>query len=114
MKNHAKAARAHFIFAGCYALACIALFVTGAVLDIAMGWRLPASLAALAAAHGAMGWGASRARNWARVLTLVLALPALLAVPLGTLVAIQLVSYCWLGWDGRCALPPARLRGGAR
>lgn len=103
MKNHTKAARAHFIFAGCYALPCVALLVAGPLLGIEIGWQLPASAAALSAAHAVMGWGAAQAKNWARVLTLVLAFPALLAVPLGTLVAIQLISYCWLGWNGRGA-----------
>lgn len=114
MKNHTKAARAHGIFAGCYVFACVALLGAAAMLGIQIDWPLPAGIAALAGLHAAMAWGASKAQNWARVLTLVLALPALLAVPLGTLVAIQLVSYCWLGWDGRGAPPPARLRASAR
>ncbi|MBB3220391.1 hypothetical protein [Pseudoduganella umbonata] len=105
MKNHANAARAHFIFAGCYVLPVIVLLAAGPLLGIEIGWQLPACAAALAAVHAMMGWGAAKAKNWARVLTLVLAFPALLAVPLGTLVAIQLISYCWLGWDGRRALP---------
>jgi hypothetical protein len=106
MKNHTKAAHAHFIFAGCYALPVVALFVAGPVLGMNIDWRIPACIAALVAVHAWMGWGAANARNWARVLTLVLAFPALLAVPLGTLVAIQLISYCWLSWDGRDALLP--------
>ena len=44
-----------------------------------------------------------KGKNWARILTLALAMPALLAVPLGTLVAIQLISYCWLEWNDRDA-----------
>jgi hypothetical protein len=105
MKNHTKAARAHFIFAGCYALPVAVLLVAGPVLGFQIDWRIPACIAALVAAHALMGWGAVYAKNWARVLTLMLAFPALLAVPLGTLVAIQLISYCWLGWDGCDAMP---------
>lgn len=106
MKNHAKAARAHFIFAGGYTLLVVASLVASPLLAIEIAWELPACIATLAAVHALMGWGAAQAQNWARVLTLVLAFPALLAVPLGTLVAIQLISYCWLGWDGRGATPP--------
>lgn len=103
MKNHTKAARAHFIFAAGYALPCLALLTAGSLLGKEIAWQLPASVAALSAAHGLLGWGASLAKNWARILTLALALPALLAVPLGTLVAIQLISYCWLEWNDRDA-----------
>ncbi|WBS02537.1 hypothetical protein OU994_30575 [Pseudoduganella sp. SL102] len=107
MRNHTRAARAHFIFAGCYALSGGALLVAGPLLGVEIGWHLPACVGALAVPHAVMGWGAAKAKNWARVLTLVLAFPALLAVPLGTLVAIQLISYCWLAWDGRGGLPAA-------
>lgn len=104
MKNHTKTARVHFIFAAAYALPCIALLAAD-LLGREIAWPWPAGLAALVVAHGLVGWGASLASNWARIVTLALALPALLAVPLGTLVAIQLISYSWLRWDGRDASP---------
>ena len=110
MKNHTKAARAHFVFAAAYALPCTVLLLAGLLPGREIAWQLPTALAALSALHGVLGWGASLAKNWARVLTLALALPALVAVPLGTLVAIQLISYCWLAWQDRGCLPlPARL-----
>lgn len=99
MHNHTKAARAHFTFAVLYAIPPVALLVAslaGSTPDA----RLPALAASLALAHGLIGWGAWRARNWARVATLALAFPALLVVPLGTLVAILLISYCWQAWHG--------------
>lgn len=100
MNNHTKAARAHFAFAILYATPPMVLLAVAALTGSQPDARLPALAAFLATAHGVIGWGAWRAKNWARVSTLALALPALLAVPLGTLVAIQLISYCWQAWHG--------------
>lgn len=99
MKHHAKAARAHFAFAACYAVPLAALLAAICVFGKAIDWRVPGFVAALAVAHLLIGWGAWRARNWARVLTLALAFPALLAVPLGTLAGILLISCCWPAWE---------------
>lgn len=101
MKHHARAARAHFAFAACYAIPLAALLAAIHLFGKGVDWRLPACVAGLLAAHLLIGWGAWRARNWARVLTLALAFPALLAVPLGTLAAILLISCCWPAWERR-------------
>lgn len=101
MKHHAKAARAHFAFAACYAVPLVALLAAIHLFGKGIDWRLPALAGALAIAHILIGWGAWRARNWARIVTLALAFPALLAVPLGTLMAILLISCCWPVWNGR-------------
>ncbi len=100
MKHHARAARAHFAFAACYAVPLLALLVVAPLTGRQPDMLPAAFVAMLAIAHLFIGWGAWRARNWARLMTLALAFPALLAIPLGTLVAILLISYCWQGWDG--------------
>ncbi|GGX98829.1 hypothetical protein GJV26_16065 [Massilia dura] len=109
MKHHARAARAHFAFAVLYAVPLAALLAVAPLTG-----RQPATLPAVFAAmlvivHLFIGWGAWRARNWARLTTLALAFPALLAIPLGTLVAILLISYCWQAWDDRSS--PSAPRG---
>jgi hypothetical protein len=103
MKHHARAARAHFAFAACYAIPLAMLLVAIHLFGKGIDWRVPAGMAGLLVAHLLIGWGAWRAHNWARVLTLALAFPALLAVPLGTLVAILLISCCWPAWESRRA-----------
>lgn len=101
MKCHTKAARAHFIFAAVYSLPLAALLASAALIGVEPDWRLEAFVALLVVAHLLVGWGAWRARNWARVITLAFAFPALLVVPLGTLMAILLISYCSPAWTGR-------------
>lgn len=103
MKNHTKTARAHFVIAALYAVPLIGLLVIAPRVVGEPDWQPAGFVAALVFGHALMGWGAWRAKNWARVLTLALAFPALLAVPLGTLLAILLISYCWPAWDGRIA-----------
>ncbi len=101
MSNHVKAARTHVGIVVLYLLA-ISLFVF-------LGWLLPKQRSELleisvlfglmAGLHFLAYWGAQTARNWARILTLVLAVPLLFAFPIGTAIGGWLI-YCGLGrWD---------------
>ncbi|WP_338767636.1 hypothetical protein [Massilia sp. METH4] len=105
MHNHIKAARAHFAFAGFYIALLLALLYMARVIDNGIDWHVPCVVAGLVLAHALIGWGAWYAHNWARLLTLAFAFPALLAVPLGTLVAILLISCCWTAWETRDTSP---------
>jgi hypothetical protein len=105
MKNHVKTARGHCIIALCYVLlATLLLWATPGKADI--DWHLVVLFAVGVAAHCLLAWGAWRARNWARSLTLFLAFPLLLVAPFGTLAAILLISYCGAVWAPAVS-PPA-------
>jgi hypothetical protein len=97
---HLKTARGHFGFAAWYALiATVLLVMTPAGAGIR--WEAPGWLGAALLLHLVLGWGACGARNWARSITLWMCFPLLAVVPLGTLAAIQLISYCGPAWGSK-------------
>ncbi|WP_145652507.1 hypothetical protein [Pseudoduganella lurida] len=95
---HLKTARGHAGFAVWYALLAMLLLVM--VPETASpSWWAVAMLGAAMLLHLVLGWGARRAHGWARSVTLWMCFPLLAVVPLGTLAAIQMISYCWRGWE---------------
>lgn len=107
MKNHVKTAHGHCMIAVFYMiLAAALLWATPGHADI--DWQLVVLLGIVVSSHGVLGWGAWRAKNWARSLTLFLAFPLLLLAPFGTLAAILLISYCGSGW-GSGSVPAGML-----
>ena len=49
-------------------------------------------------AHAIMAWGCSRSKDWARVGSILLFVPLLIAIPIGTIIGIYVINKCKDKW----------------
>jgi FtsH-binding integral membrane protein len=100
-ENYFKVARVHL------ALACLLGFVTimvGIALTHAPAAPLLslvpvfALMAGFVALHLLLWQGAKKRKDWARVISIIVAIVSLPGFPVGTLVGVYLLANCWSRW----------------